>query len=87
LATCNLLGCLNLCCLLCSLLISLASQILILKGPFRGKPEVPLASSRTSTLVTMRIRSRVTYERSREKSMGLRTHKSKKRPKKNIERN
>jgi hypothetical protein len=38
-------------------------------------------------LVTTRMRARVTYERSREESMGLRTHKSKKRPRKNIERN
>jgi hypothetical protein len=83
LAMSSLLGCLN----LCSLLISLASQILILKGSFRGKSKFLLASSGTSTLVTMRMRARVTCERSREKSMDLRTHKSKKRPRKNIERN
>jgi hypothetical protein len=87
LATCSLLRCLNLCSLLCSVLISLVSQILVLKGSFRGKPKVPLASSGTSTLVTTRMRARVTCERSREKSMGLRTHKLKKRPRKNIERN
>jgi hypothetical protein len=70
-----------------SFLISLANQILVLKGPFRGETEVPLASSRTSMLVTTRMRTRVTYEISREKSMGLRTHMSKKRPRKNIEMN
>jgi hypothetical protein len=70
-----------------SFLVSLASQVLILKGPFRCEPEVLLTSSGASTLVTMRMGTRVTCERSREKSMGLRTHKSKKRPRKNIEKN
>jgi hypothetical protein len=87
LATCSLLCCLNLCSLLSSLLNSLASHVLVLKGSFRGKLKVLLASSRTSTLVTTRMRPRVTSERNRENSMGLRTHKSKKRPRKNIERN
>jgi hypothetical protein len=75
------------CSLLSSLLISLASQVLILKGSFRGKPKVPLASSGTSTLVTTRTRARATCEINRENNMGLRTHKSKKRPRKNIEMN
>jgi hypothetical protein len=87
LAASSLLGRLLLFYLLGSFLVSLASQILVLKGPFRSETEVPLASSGMSTLVMKRTRTRVTCERSREKSMGLRTHKSKKRPRKNIERN
>jgi hypothetical protein len=87
LATYSLLCCLSLCSLLSSLLISLATQVLVLKGSFRGIPKVPLASSGTTMLVTTGMRARVTCERNRENNMGLRTHKSKERPRKNIEMN
>jgi hypothetical protein len=79
LATCSLLCCFSLCSLLSSLLFSLVSQVLILKGSFGGKLKVPIASSGTSTLVTMRTRARATCERNRENSMGFRTHTSRKR--------
>jgi hypothetical protein len=72
---------------LSSLLVSLASQVLILKRSFRGIPKVLLGSSGTTMLVTTGMRDRVACERNRENSMGLRTHKSIERPRENIEMN
>jgi hypothetical protein len=62
---------------ICSgILVLLLGDILIFKDTLFVVPEIPLASSRTTPLVAMRMGTIATYENTREKAWGW-AHKSK----------